>query len=209
MISDYEQAGMPYDSAGVRIDRFIEGLEIIKKAMSEGAFSFTGKHYTITNYDGQPKSLQRPHPPVLIGGGGRRVLSYAAREADIIGINGTMTAGVVGPEAISTMTAAAVDEKVNIVREAAGARLADIEMNIRSFFVKVTDDADGTMSGVAQMIGVEAAMVAETPFALIGPPAKLIEDLIARRERWGFSYVIVGAEDVDSFAPVVASLNGK
>ena len=209
MISDYEQAGMPYDSAGVRIDRFIEGLEIIKKAMSEGAFSFAGKHYTITNYDGQPKSLQRPHPPVLIGGGGRRVLSYAAREADIIGINGTMTAGVVGPEAISTMTAAAVDEKVNIVREAAGARLADIEMNIRSFFVKVTDDADGTMSGVAQMIGVKAAMVAETPFALIGPPAKLIEDLIARRERWGFSYIIVGAEDVDSFAPVVAALNGK
>ena len=131
------------------------------------------------------------------------------RSADIIGINGTMTAGVVGPDAISTMTSAAVDEKVDIVRAAAGARLKDIEMNIRSFFVKVTDDATGTMNGIAQMIGVESEMVAETPFALVGPVAKLTEDLIARRERWGFSYIIVGAEDVDSFAPVVAALNGK
>jgi hypothetical protein len=139
-------------------------------------------------------------------------LSYAAREADIIGINGTMTAGVVGPEAISTMTAAAVTEKVDIVRTAAGSRLADIEMNIRSFFVKVTAtaaEARETVEGVAQMIGVSPDMVEETPFALIGPPKKLVEDLIARRERWGFSYVIVGAEDVDSFAPVVAALNGK
>lgn len=209
MISDYEQAGMPYDAAGVRIDRFIEGLEIIKRAMNEGAFSFSGKHYTISNYDGLPKPIQRPCPPILIGGGGKRVLSFAAREADIIGINGTMTAGVVGPDAISSMTADAVEEKVSIVRSAAGPRLADIEMNIRAFFVKVTDDASDTISGMAQMIGVEPTMVADTPFALIGPVNKIVDDLLARRERWGFSYVIVGAEDVDSFAPVVAALNGK
>ncbi len=212
MISDYEQAGIPYDSPGVRIDRFEEGLAIIKAAMVDGPFSHAGTHYTVTNYEGFPKPVQRPHPPILIGGGGKRVLSYAAREADIIGINGTMTAGVVGPEAISTMTAAAVTEKVDIVRNAAGSRLADIEMNIRSFFVKVTStaaEARETIEGVAQMIGVTADMVEETPFALIGPPEKLVEDLIARRERWGFSYVIVGAEDVDSFAPVVAALNDK
>ncbi|MBU6240570.1 MAG: TIGR03621 family F420-dependent LLM class oxidoreductase [Acidobacteria bacterium] len=209
MISDYEQAGIPYDAAGVRIDRFIEGLEIIKRSMNDGAFSFSGKHYTISNYDGLPKPVQRPCPPILIGGGGKRVLSFAAREADIIGINGTMTAGVVGPDAISSMTADAVEEKVNIVRTAAGPRLADIEMNIRAFFVKVTDDAAGTISGMAQMIGVEPTMVADTPFALIGPVSKIVDDLLARRERWGFSYVIVGAEDVDSFAPVVAALNGK
>jgi probable F420-dependent oxidoreductase len=212
MISDYEQAGIPYDSAGVRIDRFIEGVAIIKAAMADEPFSHSGTHYNVTNYNGLPKPVQRPCPPILIGGGGKRVLSYAAREADIIGINGTMTAGVVGPDAISTMTAAAVTEKVDIVRHAAGDRLADIEMNIRSFFVKVTKDATeaaGTIDGVAQMIGVSADMVEETPFALIGPPTKLVEDLIARRERWGFSYVIVGAEDVDAFAPVVAALNGK
>ena len=209
MISDYEQAGMPYDPPGVRIDRFVEGLHVIKQAMAEGPFSFEGTHYTITNYDGRPLPVQRPHPPVLIGGGGRRVLTIAAREADIIGINGTMTAGVVGPDAIATMTAQAVDEKVAIVRDAAGDRLADIELNIRAFFVKVTEDADAAIDQVANWISVEPSMIRESPFALIGPPDKIVEDLVARRERWGFSYVIVGPNDVDAFAPVVARLAGS
>ena len=209
MISDYEQMGIPYDSAKIRIDRFVEGIKVIKGAMAQGPFSFSGEHYTITGYNGTPKPIQAPCPPILIGGGGKRVLSIAAREADIIGINATMSAGVVGPDAISTMTAAAVDEKVEIVRVAAGARLADIEMNVRAFLVNITDDADGAAAGIAAMMGVEQKMVEETPFALVGPPSKLIEDLIARRERWGFSYIIVGAEDIDSFAPVVSALNGK
>ena len=209
MISDYEQMGIPYDSAKIRIDRFVEGIKVIKGAMAQGPFSFSGEHYTITGYNGTPKPIQAPCPPILIGGGGKRVLSIAAREADIIGINATMSAGVVGPDAISTMTAAAVDEKVDIVRVAAGARLADIEMNVRAFLVNITDDAAGAAAGIAAMMGVEQKMVEETPFALVGPPSKLIEDLIARRERWGFSYIIVGAEDIDSFAPVVSALNGK
>lgn len=209
MISDYEQMGIPYDSAKIRIDRFVEGIKVIKGAMAQGPFSFSGEHYTITGYNGTPKPIQAPCPPILIGGGGKRVLSIAAREADIIGINATMSAGVVGPDAISTMTAAAVDEKVDIVRVAAGARLADIEMNVRAFLVNITDDAAGAAAGIATMMGVEQKMVEETPFALVGPPSKLIEDLLARRERWGFSYIIVGAEDIDSFAPVVSALNGK
>jgi probable F420-dependent oxidoreductase len=140
MISDYEEAGIPYDSPKVRIDRFVEGLRVIKGTMAEGRFSFSGEHYRVTDYDGLPKPVQRPCPPVLIGGGGKRVLSIAAREADIVGINGTLTAGVIGVEAVSTMTAAEVDKKVAIVAEAGAHRLADIEMNIRTFFVKVTDD---------------------------------------------------------------------
>ncbi len=209
MISDYEQMGMPYDTAKVRIDRFVEGIKVIKGAMAQGPFSFSGEHYTITGYNGTPKPIQAPCPPILIGGGGKRVLSIAAREADIIGINATMSAGVVGADTFLTMTAQAVDEKVDIVRVAAGARLADIEMNVRAFLVKITDDAAGAAADIAAMIGVSPRMVEETPFALVGPPSKLIEDLIARRERWGLSYIIIGAEDIDSFAPVVSALNGK
>jgi len=209
MISDYEQMGIPYDSAKVRIDRFVEGLKVIKGAMAEGPFSFSGDHYTITNYNGTPKPVQAPCPPILIGGGGKRVLSIAAREADIVGINATMSAGVVGLHTFSTMTAEVVDEKVAIVREAAGARFNDIEFNVRAFLVNITDDAKQAASGIASMLGVEQQMVEQSPFALVGPTSKIIDDLLERRERWGFSYVIVGADDVDSFAPVVAALNGK
>jgi probable F420-dependent oxidoreductase len=208
MISDYEQAGLPYDRAGVRIDRFVEGLAVIRGAMGAGPFSFDGDHYTITDYDGLPKPVQAPCPPVLIGGGGRRVLSFAAREADIVGVNATLHTGVIGPEAIATMTADAVAEKVAIVADAAGDRLGDIEMNIRSFFVQVTDDRAGTIAGIAAMIGAEESVVEQSPFALVGSISKIVEDLVERRERYGFSYVIVGPDEIDSFAPVVAELAG-
>jgi probable F420-dependent oxidoreductase len=211
MISDYEEAGIQYDSPKVRIDRFIEGLAIIKGVMQDGPFSFSGDHYTITNYEGHPKPVQRPVPPILIGGGGKRVLSFAAREADIIGINGTLTAGVVGPEALSTMTAESVDEKVNIVADVAKSvgRLNDIEMNIRTFFVKVTNDRNKTVDGISQMFGVSREMIDSSPFALIGSVESCIEQLLERREKWGFSYTIVGAENIDECTPIVAALSGK
>lgn len=210
MISDYEQLGIPYDSPKVRIDRFVEGLKVIKGAMSDGPFSFSGEHYTVTNYEGFPKPIQKL-PPILIGGGGKRVLTFAAREADIIGINGTLTAGVVGPDALSSMTEDAVNEKVDIVAEAAAkaGRTNDIEMNIRTFFVKVTDDREGTIATISSMFGADKEMIENSPFALIGSVDYCIEQLIARRERWGFSYTIVGGENVDEFAPVVAALRGK
>lgn len=208
MESDYRQSGIAYDRPGVRVDRFVEGLAIIKGVMADGAFSFSGEHYTITDYHGTPLPLQRPHPPVLIGGGGPRVLKIAAREADIVGINATLTSGAIDASTFASMSAAAVDEKVAIVADAGAHRLADIEMNVRTFMVNVTDDADAAMAEIAAFTGEDVSMVAESPFALIGPPAKLIDDLQARRERWGFSYIIIGADDLTSMAPVVAALAG-
>jgi probable F420-dependent oxidoreductase len=209
MESDYRASGLAYDRPGVRIDRFAEGIAVLKGAMGDEAFSFAGEHYTITDYDGQPKPVQRPHPPLLVGGGGRRLLTIAAREADIIGINGTLAAGVVGPEAVATMTREAVDERIALVREAAGDRIEEIELNIRVFFVSVTDDRAGVLAGVASMFGVDEPMVAASPFALVGSTAAMADELLCRREELGFSYIIVGGDDVDAFAPVVAQLAGR
>jgi probable F420-dependent oxidoreductase len=209
MISDYEQAGMTYDSPKVRIDRFIEGLAVIRGALGPDTFSFSGDHYTISQYNGLPKPVQQPLPPILIGGGGPRVLGFAAREADIVGINGTLTAGVVGPEAISTMTAASVDEKVALVAKAGSHRLSEIELNIRTFFVKVTDDRASTINAISSMFSVPAELIDTSPFALIGSVNACIEQLLERREKWGFSYTIVGAENIDECAPIVAALRGK
>jgi probable F420-dependent oxidoreductase len=209
MESDYRASGIAYDRPGVRIDRFEEAVAVVKGSMADGPFSCAGRHYTISDYDGQPKPVQRPHPPLLIGGGGRRLLSFAAREADIIGINGTLTAGVVGPEAVATMTREAVEERVALVRRAAGERIEQIELNVRVFFVSVTDDRAGVLAGVAAMFGVTAEMVAASPFALVGSTAMMVDELVRRREELGFSYIIVGGDDVEAFAPVVAELAGR
>ncbi len=208
MATDYERSGIAYDAPGVRIDRFLEGLAIVRGAMGDGPFSFEGQHYRIDNYDGLPKPAQRPCPPVLIGGGGPRMLRIAAREADIVGINATLTSGAVDHSTFDSMTAEAVDDKVAIVRDAAGERLSSIEMNIRAFLVSITDDVPAALDGISAFTGSPTSMIAESPFALVGPPSKLVDDLRERRERWGFSYVIVGPDEAEAFAPVVAELAG-
>jgi probable F420-dependent oxidoreductase len=208
LATDYEQSGIKYDSNKVRVDRFEEGLAVIKGALSGKPFSFSGQHYTITDYTGAPRPVQAPSPPILVGGGGKRVLTIAARDADIVGINGNLAAGAIGPEAIATMTAEAVDQKIGTVTTAAGSRLAELELNIRVFMVRVTDDRQTAVQQIADFVQVDPAMVVESPFTLIGTPAQMVEDLLHRRERWGFSYIIVGGDDVESFAPVVAELSG-
>ena len=209
MVSDYEQSGMPYDRAGVRVDRFAEGLEVLKRSFADGPFDFRGTHYTITGYNGLPKPVQKPWPPILIGGGGKRVLGIAAREADIVGIHGTMESGTIDAAVLRSMTAESVEEKAQIVLDAAGSRIADIEMNVRAFMVKVTDNRSADMKRLADAVGFTMDEIAASPFVLYGNPAQLVDDLRARREQWGFSYVIVGAADVEAFAPVVAELAGN
>ena len=209
MVSDYEQAGIDYDPAARRVDRFLEAVHVLKSMFADGPFDYDGEHYRIRRLEGLPKPVQRPHPPFLIGGGGRRVLGIAARHADIVGINGTLASGAVDASVLRTMTAEAVDEKVGWVRTAAGPRVDEIEMSIRSFFVQITKDRVAAAEALAGGLGFPPEEVLATPFALIGTTDQIIDDLLARRDRWGFSYVLVGAADVDDFSPVVAELAGK
>ena len=207
MSSDYDQAGMAYDAPGERIARLKEGLAVVKGLFADEPVAFDGKHYHV-HMNGLPKPIQRPHPPILIGGGGKRVLSYAAREADIVGVNFTLTEGVVNREAMTTGSAAATAEKVAWIREAAGPRFDDIELNVTVFAAIVTDDRAGMAERLAPRFGVTPAELPDTPHVLLGNAGQIVEDLQRRREKFGFSYVVISGDGFEPLAPVVKKLAG-
>jgi len=214
--SDYEAAGMPYDPPGTRVERLGESLTVLKGLFADGPLTFHGRHYHISQLEGLPKPVQRPHPPILVGGGGRRVLSLAAREADIVAINIALTAGVVAPGWTPERTAEATDRKVAWIREAAGDRFDDLELSLMCGIVAVTDDRDRAAAETAARLGVGADELLESPFALIGTVAQIADTLERRRDRFGISYIMHPPEitthpaaSLEAFAPVVARLAGR
>jgi len=209
MISDYEQAGMPYDPVGIRISRFEEGLKIIKGLFEDGPFSFSGKYYNIANLEGTPKPVQKPHPPIIIGGGGKRILSIAAREADIINVNFSMTAGAIMAEATATGSAEATAQKIEWVKSAAGDRLRDIELSVTVFAAAVTEHREQAAAQIAAGFKASPEMVLNSPHVLIGTIESITEEVERRREQYGFCYVIFGGDTWEALAPVVNRLAGK
>jgi probable F420-dependent oxidoreductase len=209
MRTDYDQAGMPYDEPGVRVDRMAEGIAVLKGLFAEGPFSFAGEHYTITELDGLPKPVQRPGPPIIVGGGRPRVLRIAAQEADIVGINPSLRAGAIGADTVADTTAEVTDQKVAWVREAAGDRYADLELNTLVVAAVHTEDRAGQAEGIAALFGAPAEDVLASPHVMVGSTGELADDLRARRERWDLSYfVLQGEETMEAMAPVVAELRG-
>ncbi len=208
MTTDYEQSGIAHDPPGVRISRMAESLQILKSLWSSGAATFTGEHYRIDGATGAPLPHSRPHPPIIIGGGGRRVLGLAAREADIVGVNPSLAAGYVGPEVLATTTAEYYDQRIGWIREVAGDRFDRLELQVLTFLVQIVPDRDDALERLAGLMGVSAEQVDGSPIALIGTVDQIIERLRQRRERFGFSYVVVHEAEMEAFAPVVAALTG-
>ncbi len=208
MTTDYERSGIPLDPPKVRVDRMVEGIAVMKGMFADGAFSYQGEHYTIEGLDGMPKPVTRPHPPILIGGGGKRVLSIAAREADIVGINPNLRSGEVGPDSAADAVASAFERKVEWVKEAAGARFDEIELNCLTFLTIVTDDRESMAERLAPVFSVPPAEVLDIPHAFLGTVDQICEDLENRRARWGVSYFVVQSDGLDAMAPVVARLAG-
>ena len=209
MTTDYEQSGIQHDSAKVRVDRFEEAIEVVKGLFAEGPYSFQGEHYTITGLDGKPSPVTPGGPPLLIGGGGKRVLSIAARSADIVGVNPNLKAGAIGAETVNDALAAAVDQKLEWVRAAAGDRFDDIELNMLSFVAEVTDDSAGFAAILSDMFGAPAEDILEVPAVVVGSLEEIRDTLESRRDRWGFSYYVFQGDAAEKMAPVVASLTGN
>ena len=208
MDDDYRWTGVPHDSAGTRISRMIEAIEVLRGLWGPEPFSYSGEHYTITEMNGMPKPAQAGGPPLIVGGGGKRVLSTAARLADIVGVNPNVGAGSFGPAAIASMSADATDEKLTWVRDAAGDRFDDLEISILKFVTNVTDDRDTVAEKVGGAMGIDAATILASPHTMVGSAEQIADELVEQRDRWQGSYVTVQLDAIDAFAPVVAALAG-
>ncbi len=210
MRSENDQAGLPFERGRVRVERLAEAVTIIKGLLAGAEVTFAGQHYRVTGHTIHPRPIQRPHPPIIIGGNGPRLLTLAAKEADIVGITGiTFVRG--GTELdLSAWRTAVTDERVRLVREAAGARVDRLELSALIQRVLVTEhrgQAAEELQKNWKQLSVEEIL--EAPFVLIGTVDEMVEALHARRERWGFSYFVTFEQYLETLAPVVARLAGK
>jgi probable F420-dependent oxidoreductase len=209
MTADYEKAGMQLDPPSVRIARLAESIAVIKGLFADGPFSFAGDHYTVTELDGQPKPVQRPQPPFVIGGGGPKVLALAAREAKIVGVNANLRSGDgTSRDAASSLTSERTDQKIQWLRDAAGAGFDDLEIQTLVGFVHFTEDRSSIADAMAASFGVTPDDALQAPVTLVGTESQIVELLHARRERWQMSYTVVPHESMAQLAPIVAQLAG-
>jgi probable F420-dependent oxidoreductase len=209
---EYEAIGIPFDATPVRQSRLEEAIAVLKGCFADGSFSFAGDHYTITDHDAQPKPAQRPHPPFLIGGGGRRTLTLAGREAQIVGLAPRILPNGAGDPA--SVTVAATAEKIAWAREAAGDRADELEFNVYPSMtgISVTDHARREAEELAGRlharsgVAVSADELLESPHIFIGSLDAFVEKFGRMRDELGISSIMVG--ELDELLPVVERLAG-
>lgn len=206
--SDYDESGITYETAGTRVSRLEEAVQILKGLWSEEGYSFVGEHYTITEAHGEPKPFSEGGPPVLIGGGSPRVLRLAVKYADIIGVNPSLAAGKVDAETIAGTSPSAYAERIGWVREAAGDRFAELELQSLVFLAQIGRPQAEIAEEMAGLFGYPPEEVAASATVLIGTEDEIVETLQRRREEMGFSYWVLHAAEIDSFAGVVSRLAG-
>jgi probable F420-dependent oxidoreductase len=205
--AEYDQTGIPFDAPGTRIERLEEAVTIIKGLLAGERVTFAGRHYTIADLEGRPIPVQRPHPPIAIGGGGRRTLTLAAREASIVGLVPRARRDGSGLD-MTDLSDAATREKLEWVRSAAGDRFDSLEIHALIQAVAVADRRTAAADDLASRFKVARDVVLETPYVLLGTIKEMCESLRQRRERYGISYLTVFERDMEVFAPVVAQLAG-
>ena len=207
---DYTQSGIVEDAPKVRVDRMMEGVAVLKGLFAEGPFSYSGEYYEIDGLDGLPEPHTAGGPPLIIAGGSRRMLRFAGANASIVGVNPSMHSGEVDADAARDGMADRMDQKVAWVREGAGARFDDLEINAWVPVAKVTDDSAAFAELLSPGFGVPADQVLDSPMAIVGTVSEIADRLEERRERWGFSYHVVQDEaGAMEMAPVVASIGGR
>lgn len=207
-VDDYDHAGIVLDRPGVRIARLAEALDVYEALFSGEPVEHHGEHYQVHGIVGSPAPVQQPRPTLMLGGGGRKMLSLAAARADIVAVNVNLAGGhidaSVGPDA----TAARTDEKIAWIRAASAGRAVPPILQVRQHVAAVTEDVQGMAELFAGGLGITPEEALESPFEIVGSVERIIDTLEARRERWGFSDIGLSAGAADEFAPVVARLAG-
>jgi probable F420-dependent oxidoreductase len=191
--AEFERMGIPFMSAGMRVDQLAEALQVLKQLFTEDTINFRGKHYTITEMRGSPRPIQQPHMPIMVAGTGERMLRLAAREANIIAVGSRITEQGADP------ADASLDQKIGWIKEAAGDRFAELELSQTIFDIAITDSGvDISSQGVWQPFSKRQITTAQA--------VVLLEE---QRERYGFSYLQLYEGQIENFAPVVAQLAGR
>jgi probable F420-dependent oxidoreductase len=208
MRSEYEQAGIRFDSAGIRIARLEEFITVLKGLFADEPFSFSGAHYRISDLDGTPKPIQRPHPPILVGGGGMKLLAVAARQADIIQVMPRIQ-GPGQPIDAGEFTAATYKDKIDHIKAVAGERFPEIELGTQLLLATVTDDPDGAVAEFAAGHGIRRDDLRDSPLVAVGSLNQVCDKLLAVRDEYGISYFAcpVGARP-SSLAPIIDKVAG-
>jgi probable F420-dependent oxidoreductase len=202
---DYRQLGIPYDTPKIRVDRMEEALGLIKRLWTEERVTHEGTYYRVRDAVVLPRPTQRPHPPLMIGGGGPRMLRIAAREAQIVALAPAVNAR--GGPTLRTLTSASVEKRVAMLRRSP--RFAELELNVIVFDAAVTDRARSLVEALTARLKSSVTAIVETPFFMYGSRSSLMEDLLKQRDRLGVSYIALPGRAMKAFAPVVAALRGK
>ncbi|WP_419842708.1 TIGR03621 family F420-dependent LLM class oxidoreductase [Candidatus Poriferisodalis sp.] len=206
--SEYKAMGVPMERPGIRIERMVEHVQLARAFFAGEELDFDGEHVQVHDMAAVPASPQPGGPRVMIGGGSPRVLRTAGALADIVSINFDNSAGKIGAHGIGSGTASGTAAKIGWVRDGAGERFDDLEIEIGAYFTTVTDATKATLDAMSKALGMTPEVLAHHPHALIGSVDEICETLQRRRDEYGISYVTVGGANMQAFAPVVAALSG-
>lgn len=204
--TEYDAMGIAFNRPGERIDKLKEVVALLRAHCSGDEIACKGEYVNVEGYVGTPLPVQRPHPPIMIGGGRKRVLSYAGREADIVSIN---TVPFLAQNEDGLSPSAEASRRLDYVRVAAGDRFTSLDIESSPYFVKVTNDESGALTRLSAAIGTSIEILRDHPNVLVGSVDQIVDRLQARREAFGINYVTVQQNRIDSFAPVVDRLGSS
>jgi len=209
MTSDYESSGIPLDPPAVRVDRLSESLEVLEQLFSTGSATFSGEHYQVTNSVLTPAPFRQGGPKLVLGGGSRRVLTLAGAKADIVSVVPSLRSGTIGAEMAKGATPASYDDRMAWVASGAAGRSVAPELQCWTVFTSITDDAETLYEQFSALFDLPVDEVKASPVGVAGTVDEVVEQLEVRRDRWGFSYLVIHEGEIDEFAPVVAALAGR